>query len=95
MYLAVGTVHRQRVFLHGDDTRQIPIDAVKMSRIPGKNMLDTYQKSGQSRQTNCLRCGKSPNHDIEVRHAKDTICRKFGKKGPFQHAYSSKKKSCP
>ena len=34
-------VHWQQLFLRGDDTRQIPIDAVKMSRTPGKNTSKT------------------------------------------------------
>ena len=35
------TVHQLQVFLRGDDTRQIPIDAMKTSRRPGRNTSDT------------------------------------------------------
>ena len=77
------TVHWQQVFLHGDDTRQIPIDVVKTLRRPVKSMSDTCQGSGQFKQTKCSRCAKSPNHDIEVHvcPSKDIICRKCGRRG--------------
>ena len=50
------------------------------------------QGSGQSRHTNCSRCGKSSSHSIEVCPAKDAICRKCRKKGHFQWACRSNKK---
>ena len=42
------TVHKEQVFLHGDDTRQFPIDLVKTSKRPGRNMSNTGRRSGQS-----------------------------------------------
>ena len=84
------TVHRQQVFLHGDnETRQIPIDKVKISKRPVNS--DTSQGSGPSKQTKCLKCGKSPNHNIGVCPVKGVICRKRGKKGHFQWPCRSKK----
>ena len=85
------TVHQQQVFLRGDndETRQIPIDAVKTSKRPGKSMSDTGRGSGPSKQTMCSRCGKSLKHDIGVCPAKDAICKVWGH---FQRARRSKKK---
>ena len=86
------TIHQKQVFLHEEDTRQFPIDAVKTSRRP-RSTSDTGRGSGLSKQTMCSRCGKSTNHDIGVCPAKDAICRVCEKKGHFQRACRSKKSS--
>ena len=87
------TVHQQQGFLHREDTRQFPIDAVKTSKRPGKTMSDTCRVSGPSKKMMCSRCGKSANHDIGVHvcPAKGIIFRKCGKKRHFQRACRSKK----
>ena len=57
---------------------------VKTSRRPDKKRQVLIKgESGQSRQTICSKCGKSPNHGNEVFPEKDAICRKCGKKGHF------------
>ena len=75
------TVHKQQALLHDKEAKQFPIDVVKTSRRPVKNMSDTGRGSGQSRQMKCSMCGKSPNHNIEVCPAKCMICRKYGRRG--------------
>ena len=80
------TVHRQHDFLRcvNNETKQIPIDVVKMSgRLVN---TDAGRRSGRSKQTICSKCGRSLNHDIGICSANDAICIKCGNNGYFQQS---------
>ena len=58
-------VHQQQSLLHGEETKQIPIDAVQTFRKPIRKDLSSGRERGQFRRSTtstCPRCGRSPNH---------------------------------
>ena len=87
-------VHQQQSLLHGGEPKHVPIDAVQTIRKPIKKNPSSSQERNQFKRTTfsrCSRCGKSPNHDLEVCPAKGMTCRKCGKKGHFQRTCKSAK----
>ena len=75
-------VQQQQALLHDKETKQFWIDVVKTSRKTIKNRSYTGKRCGQSKHTIRSRCGKGPNHDIEVHvcPAKGVNGTKCGKK---------------
>ena len=71
----------------------VTINVVKTSRDLAKRMTGTGLSSGQFWQMTCSRCRRSPIHDASTCPARDTICRKCGKREHFQPVCRSKRVS--
>ena len=71
-------IHQQQSLLHGEETKQNPIDAVQTFKKTMRNDLSSGRESGQfdrSTLSKSSRCGRIPNHSIDECSGKGMTCR--------------------